>query len=241
MEKFGLDFIKQNNQRIRASFTSHQPRYVPPAETKEDKGAVNEDERRFLAAVEMGQYKIYLSEVYKNVSFSGYKGNKVARYLESNGYIKLIEIIKGKGVSKFPILLGPAYEILNLPEKKFYGKGAGYEHVIWQHLIAEHFLDYKPIIESNKNNKFIDVAVKQNDRLIGIEIAMTSVNEKVNVIKDIQQAGVDFVIVGCKDQKVLGEVKGMVSSLDEYLKQKVAVYLLSEVIKKNLEELLNRK
>ena len=140
MEKFGLDFIKQNNQRILASFTSRQPRYVPVTGTKEKHDEINEDERRFLAAVEIGQYKLTITEIYKQLNkWSAYKGTKIVKSLESKRFIKLIEIIKGRGLSKFPILLEPAYKILNLPEKKFYGKGAGYEHLVWQHLLSEHF------------------------------------------------------------------------------------------------------
>lgn len=241
MEEFGLDFIKENNQRILAGFPSYQPRYVHENREMVSKNELNVDERRFLAAVELHQFKLTITDIYKQLGFSAYKGTRVVKDLEKRELIKIIDIVKGKGVSKYPALLEPAYKLLNLPEKKFQGKGCGYEHLTWQHLIAEHFSEVNLTIELNKNGKCIDVGIQHDNKLIAFEVAMTSAHEKENIIKDIEQARADLVVIGCKDERVMKEVKEITTSLGEHMRQKVAIYLLSQIIKMDLKSLLGGK
>lgn len=238
MNKINNEFVKQNNARILAGFTI-QPRYKPEftEAKKQSKEKLTADDRRLLMAINIYQYKFTLTQIAEVVGFSACKSTRLFKALEQAEMIKVVRLVKGKGVSKYPVLLEPAYRLLNLEEKKFYGKGAGYEHVIWQHLIAEHFKEYRPEIELNKVGKFIDVAVEQEGRLITIEVAMTSVNEKVNVEKDFNLAKADKVIVACKDSKVLEEVKQIISEMVEGVRQKTAVYLFSEILKKDLRDL----
>jgi len=200
---------------------------------------IKEDERKWLFIVYINQYKKTMTELFNLAGFSADKGTRVSRRCEGRGFTKTIEIVKGKGVSKYPVLLEQAYGLLNLEEKKFYGKGAGYEHVVWQHIIAEHFKEYKPVIELNRNGKFIDVALHYEEKLVAVEIAMTSVNERINVEKDLNQAGADFVIIGCKDFKVLEEVKQNLSGINENMRNKTTLCLLSEILKKDLCQIVN--
>lgn len=239
MDKTNNEFVKQNNARLLAGFRM-QPRYKPEftQAKKENKEKLTADERRLLMAIDIYQYKFTLTQIAEITGFSACKSTRLFKALEQAEMIKIVKIIKGKGTSKYPVLLEPAYRLLNLEEKKFYGKGAGYEHVIWQHIIAEHFKEYRPVIELNKAGKFIDVAIEREGRLIAIEVAMTSVNEKVNVEKDFNLAKADKVIVGCRDLKVLEEVKQIVSGMAEGIRQKVTVMLLSEILKNSLENLL---
>jgi hypothetical protein len=68
------------------------------------------------------------------------------------------------------------------------GNGAGQEHVLWQYQINEHFSVFNPTIERFRGGKYMDVAFETNDLFIAIEVAMTSVHEKVNIEKDFSMA-----------------------------------------------------
>lgn len=238
MNKINNEFVRENNARILASFKM-QPRYKPEftQAKKQDKEKLTADERRLLMAINIYQYKFTLTQIAEVVGFSASKSTRLFKALEQAEMIKVIKLVKGKGISKYPVLLESAYRLLNLEEKKFYGRGAGYEHVIWQHLIAEHFSDYKPVIELNKNGKFIDIAVEHEGRLIAIEVAMTSVHEKENIEKDFSKAKADFVIVACRHEKILKEVQEIVLQMPEQIRNKTEVCLLSELLRKKPDEL----
>ena len=78
---------------------------------------------------------------------------------------------------------------------KFEGKGCGYEHLIWQHILSGHFKERKAVIELNRGNKCIDVAFENEGRLIAMEVAITSAHEKENIEKNINLAKAGIVIV----------------------------------------------
>lgn len=231
------DVIKNNERQI-AEMPAIVPRCTPKKQESDSK-ETNSDGKEWLMAVNLNQYRRTLTEIHDIAGVSMCKGTKIAKKLEDSGMIKIVEVVKGKGVSKYPILLEPAYVLLGIEEKKFYGKGAGYEHIIWQHLIAEHFKEFKTEIELFKNSKFIDVAAQHEDRLIAIEVAMTSANEKANIEKDINPARADFVLVACRDKKVLQEVEAIIKELSEDLKSRTRAFLLSKILILNLEELTN--
>jgi hypothetical protein len=239
MNGINNDFVRENNARILESFAM-QPRYKPEFTElrKKDREKLTADERRLLMAVDVYQYKFTKTQIAEVVGFSACKSTRLFKTLEQAEMIKIVSIVKGKGISKYPVLLEQAYNLLNLEEKKFYGKGAGYEHVVWQFLIAEHFSEFKPAIELNKAGKFIDVAVEREKKLIAIEVAMTSVNEKINVEKDFAVAEADRVIVACRDLKVLEEVRQIIFGMEEGIRQKTEARLLSEVLRMDLKDLL---
>ena len=241
------ELIMQNNARILSGF-SFQPRYRPEYK-QEKKGSeqghndeikLNVDERRFLMCVYTYQYKATLTEIYGIIGFSASKGTRIVKKLEKNLMIKIFSVIKGKGVSKYPVLLSEAYKLLNVEERKFEGKGCGYEHLIWQHILAGHFKEHKAVIELNRGNKCIDVAFEYQGRLIAIEVAMTSVHEKENIEKDVNLAKSDIVIIGCRDNKVLNEVNAIISELNDDLKGKVRAFILSRILSMDLEELIRQ-
>lgn len=237
-EPMSKDEVYSHAENILEGFSKPVPRIRE--DIKEEKPLVSSNEKEFLMAVYLNQYRKTLTEIHDIAGFSACKGTKIAKRLEGAGMIKIIEIVKGKGVSKFPILLEQAYKMLNIEQKSFYGKGAGYEHLVWQNLIADHFKEHKPEIELNKFGKFIDVAVEHDGRLIAIEVAMSSANEKTNIEKDIGIARSDLVIIGCKDKKVKEEVMNVITGMPEEMRNKTTVLLLSEVLKSGVSELINR-
>lgn len=231
------EFVKQNNARILSAFKI-QPRYRQEFDQQQKKEKLSADERRLLMAIDIYQYKFTLTQIAEVAGFLACKSTKLFKALEKSGFIKIIGIVKGKGVSKFPVLLESAYKMLNIEEKSFYGKGAGYEHIVWQHLVAEHFKGHKAEIELNKFGKFIDVAIEHDGKLIAIEVAMTSVHEKENIERNFNIAKADFVIIGCKDKKVFEEVVKIIAEVQDEMRNKTTACLLSEILRRDLENLV---
>ncbi|MDD2731312.1 MAG: hypothetical protein PHW33_04305 [Candidatus Portnoybacteria bacterium] len=244
--KIDAEFIKKNNERILSAF-SFQERMIQQrcfAKKEEPKGKAVEgeiklsaDEGRFLMCVTTYLYKKTITEIYHEVGFSACKGTRISKKLEKDLLIKIIEIAKGKGVSKYPVLLEDAYKTLNIEEGKFEGKGCGYEHLIWQHILSEHFKEYKAGIELNRGDKCIDVGFEYEGKLVAIEVAMTSAHEKANIEKDIGMAKAGLVVIGCKDAKVLDEVNAIIKEMSEEVRLMVKTFMLSRVLSMGIEEI----
>ena len=141
----------------------------------------HENCKRFLMALYNCQYLKTLTEVCKIAGFSACTGSRIAKECVKKNFIKIIQVPFGRGRPKYPVILPEGYKLLGVQENIFNGKGASYEHTLYQHLIKEHFSEYKPIIELNRNGKFIDVAVETNEFLFALEVAMTAIHEKENI------------------------------------------------------------
>jgi len=239
------DFIKQNNLRILSGFT-FQPRYPHRSTQPKSKNSdtsktapLKDIYKQFLMIVNLYQYKVPMTEIYKVARLSAGVGTRVSQYCEKKNFIKVLQVKFGRGRPKYPVLLPEAYKALGIKEKKFYGKGAGHEHVLYQHLIARHFEDYKPIIELNKNDKFIDLGFYYQEQLICFEVAMTSTNEKINIEKDFTKANASLVVVACLDKKVRTKVQEYLFEIPELLRNKTRVVLLSELLGSKPDEFIN--
>ena len=236
-----LDAINEKSCVIKNLLSKVKKRKQPEKKTEKepDKGGVNDKVKEFLMAVNIYQYKKTLTEIYKLAGFAAGTGSRIANDCEKKNLVKIVQVKFGRGRPRYPVLLPEAYEVLGIQEKKFYGKGAGYEHILYQYLIAEHLSDYKPVIELNRNNKFIDVGIVTNELLVCIEVAMTSAHEKENIEKDISKAKADFVIVACRDKKVLKEVHAIILEMPEQFRNKTEAYLISEILSKNADEIFD--
>ncbi len=236
-----IDQINKNDDLIRYFLSQIKPKAEPEVKDKQEQEepTVSNKMKEWLMAVYHHQYKKTLTEIYKLAGFAAGTGSRVAKKSETMNLVKMIGIDFKKGNPRYPILLSEAYKILDIEEKNFFGKGAGNEHVLYQHLIAKHFSEFKPKIELYKKGKHIDVAIETNEQLIAIEVAMTSTNEKANIEKDIIKARADFVIVACRNQKVREDVQRLVSEMSDQIQKKAKVLLVSELLNKGLEDVLN--
>lgn len=231
-------FIAENNKRIMRLFT-FQPRHVPEKKVKPEFG---EDDYRFLSLLCAQPYKLMLTEAFTKVELSAGKGERIRNKLEEKKLIQVIEVFKGRGGKKtYPVLLAEGYKLLNMDEPKFEGKGCGYEHLLYQHLIKEHFIEFSPVIELIRGNKSLDIGIELNGKLITIEVAMTASHEKINLEKDVQMAQAHCVVIGCKDEKVKEQVIKEISSLSDEIRSRATVCRLSEVFKIKLEELIKKE
>lgn len=240
--------IAENNALILSQLPDIQPRYSPKKQSDEKTSKtsrsstnnISDDLKTFLMAVNLYQYKKPSSEISNLAGFSAGTGSRILQECEKKNLVKTIALGFGKGNPKYPVLLPDGYNMIGIGEKKFYGKGAGYQHVLYQHLIAQHFEDYKPVIELNRGGKFIDVAIEINQKLICIEVAMTSTHEKENIERDFSLAKAEFVLVGCRDENVQMKVQAILLDLPPEYRTKTHVCLISEILKKKPDEFVTK-
>lgn len=192
----------------------------------------------FLKTIYFYQFQKTLIEIYKNASLSTATGSRINKKAVEKNFIKVIKTNLKRGKPKYPFLLDEGYKAIDKPNKYFYAKGAGPEHFLYQNLIAEHLKEFNPVIELNKNGKFIDVGIQTKNRLIAIEVAVSPVNEKENIEKDIQKAGAYLVVVTCVDKKVMEKVREIVDELPGDLRERTKILLISELLKEKGEELV---
>lgn len=171
-------------------------------------------------------------------------GSRINSDCVKKNLIKIIEISIGKGrPKKYPVLLPDSYKLLGIEEKKFFGKGAGHEHILYQHLIAEHFKKYNPKNELYRGGKHIDIGIETNDKLIAVEVEMTPDHAIENITKDIEKAKANFVIVACKDSKIFKEVQINIIALQNDFRNRTEIILISKLLNINAGEaidLMNR-
>ena len=227
-----LDLINQKDEFI--SYLLNNVKHTKKINEDKKKKAcsrkIDDNVRNFLMAVNFHQFKLTLTKIVKQCGFSAGTGSRIVKFCEKQDLIKIVQLMSLRGRPKFPVLTKEGYKVLGIEEKKFYGKGAGLEHVLIQNLIAEHFKKYKPAIELNVKDKFIDVGIQIEGFLIAFEVAMTSVHERVNIEKDFK-VGADYVTVVCKDKKVQKQVLENIRNLPEEIINKTKVCLVAEVLK----------
>ncbi|MBN2368810.1 ATP-binding protein [Candidatus Woesearchaeota archaeon] len=162
---------------------------------------------------------------------SASKGTDLVKELDKKKLIKIIEINVG-GRGQNPKLLAfedEGFEAIEMPRKNKIHK-SNFEHSFWQDRISKHFSkEYKTYTEKNIRGKHIDVAVETEKGIIAIEVAMTPVYEKNNIIKDLE-AGCEKVIIGCRDNNVLEEVNKIIENLEDREATRTRAYLLPEIL-----------
>lgn len=245
------DLVILNNRRLLLNYKI-QPRFKPTCAVQGEqsnqssesnptlpKKEIDSRTHDFLMAANLHQYKTTLTEIYKLANLTAGTGSRIAKSCEKKNLIKIIKVSFGRGRPRYPVLLPEAYSLLGAKEKRFYGKGAGQEHVLYQHLIAKHFSKFEPVIELNRSDKFLDVGIEYNEKLIAIEVAMTAANEQQNIEKDILKAKADFVVVVCKDSKVQGQVEKIVSKMPSNLSCKTKVCLIGDILKVDPDQIVD--
>lgn len=203
-------------------------------ENKELQVELQADDKTFLIDIYNRPF-ISITERFESLELTAGKGSRLINRLLNTGLIEKIEInLGGRGGStKFLALTKKGFELIELPIKQGFSRGGGFEHTFWQFAIAKHLrkiTDSKVSMEKNLKGKFIDIVVELQDKLIAIEIQIDASHTKENIEKDIA-SGCNLVLIGCKDKKVQKQVKAIIESLKEDIKNKVKVYLLPELLK----------
>lgn len=228
-----VDELNKNDRILQDFLASVKFRENHPIKTKE-KEATDNKVKEWLIAVYQHQFKKAITEIAQIIGLPNSTCSRLNKTSVNMNLVKIIQV----GKSRYPILTKKAYKLIGLKEKKFFGKGAGKEHILFQHLISEKFKDLKPTIELYRGGKHIDVAFEYHDKLYAIEIELTSSHIKENIIKDIEMAKCDFVIVACKDGKVMQKAKSMISDLPNEMKTRTELFKTTELLKARADEIL---
>ena len=177
---------------------------------------------------------------------SASKGTRIVKKLERKGLVKKHRInVTGErgGISVFLELTNEAYKVLGYQPKKGIGIGAGFEHGFWQHHISEALRSIKEIetvtIEGMINDKAVDVLLVLDNEKMGVEVAMSAVNEMNNIKKDIEH-GCSCVFVACKNKDVLADVSRLTKSLESNIKGRVRLCLVQKVTDNVKEYIYNQ-
>jgi len=189
---------------------------------------------------------VSIKERYDTLKLSASKGDRIADSLVRKGLCRKHKINLGYrgGMTTFLELTREGYEAIGVPVREHLSRGGGFEHDLWISKISEHLKalrsDWVVSVEKQLKGKFIDIMIEFQNKIIGLEVALTPVHEKTNLEKDFGQCACDYVIVACKDDKVLKEVKKIAQDLNEEKRSKVGVCLLHELLRcKSLDEILN--
>jgi len=241
-----LDEMNAEDETIRSLLKRVKPRevqkkrFVKVLQTGEEQRAqikkisdpdnITDKMKEWLAIVNIHQYRKSLVEINEAAGIPNSTGSRLNDKAEQ---MKLIEMINF-GNRKYPILLDKGYAALGVEPKNFYGKGAGRKHVLMQYLIAGHFQDYHPVIEKEIMRKSVDVVIQYNGSVVAVEVAMTSVNERQNIEKDIA-ANVDGLIIACDTGKLRQEVKQIIS---DFPGQKIMAITAAELLRKDPRQII---
>jgi hypothetical protein len=188
---------------------------------------------------------VSIKERYDTLKLSASKGDRIADSLVRKGLCRKHKINLGYrgGMATFLELTTEGYEAIGMPVREHLSRGGGFEHDLWIGKISEHLKalrsDWVVSVEKQLKGKSIDIMIEFQNKIIGLEVALTAVHEKINLQKDFGQCGCDYVIVACKNDKVLKEVKKEAETLNDEEKNKVTLCLLHELLKcKSLNEIL---
>ena len=107
-----------------------------------------------------------------------------------------------------------------------------------QQLAARHLREYKPTIELNRKDKFIDIGIALTPHLIGIEIEITPAHIKENLTKDFSVAQIDFLYVCSLNKKVKTKADEILSELSDEIKSATRVCLISEFLNTKPSDLI---
>jgi len=252
--------VKENNERIlgprkktaerKESEEAHDTAVKEEQQKKEehdkqDQTEPKSEETAFLWDIYNRPY-VSIKDRYDTLKLSGSKGDRIADSLIRKKLCKKHKINLGYrgGMATFLELTTEGYEVIGMLPREHLSRGGGFEHDLWIYKITEHLKslrnDWEISIEKQLKGKFMDVTIELQNQLIGLEVALSAIHEKINVEKDFLQAGCDCVIIGCKNDKVLKEIKGTAQTLNEERRKRVAVCLLYELLRcKSLGEILN--
>jgi len=246
------DMVNENNRRLLRSSEWEcfliKDGYVRTTPVVEDEiEEIDEVERAILFDIHNRPF-IGSVERFSSIGIASGTGSRLCDSLVERGLLRAHEInLSGRGhKTKCHELTKKAYQVLDVRSKLRYGKGAGFLHKLVQYKIAESLktiIDIEKVtIEETLQDKAIDVlAITTDGKRIGIEAAMTSINELVNLRKDLK-AECDYVIVACKNKYIIEEVVKFTASLSDEEKSRVMVCMIYQLLQcKTLGEIFSLK
>lgn len=171
---------------------------------------LSDDEKVFLEFVSQHP-GMFVTKIYKELGLSGYKGDKLKASLIEKGLIVQEETRDGIGgrLAKTLTLTGKSASVIK--EASLTGKG-GDSHKYLQKTLKEQaeLLGWKAIIEDRipRSLQSVDVGLTKDDVRIAIEVCSTTKSgQEVQNIRKCLDAGYDYVVSVCSDDKQLASLK----------------------------------
>ncbi len=153
---------------------------------------------------------MFITQIYKKLGLSGYKGDRLKKSLIEKELIKQEETRQGdKGrLAKVLLLTDKGSAVL----KKFAAGKGGDSHRQLQAILKEQaeLFGWKGIIEERigKSLESVDVVLKRDEIKVAVEISDTSRTDyEISNIRKCLEAGYDYVVAVCSDEKFLALLK----------------------------------
>ena len=201
---------------------------LPPQSSQEP----SKDEVIFLRYISQHPRR-FVTQIYKELRLSGYKGDKLKESLIEKGLIcqkDTREGLRGR-LAKVLVLTEKGHLIL---KKLSPGKG-GEAHKHRQMMIKEQAkaLGWEAVVEEKIPHSLesVDVGLRKDDMRVAVEISSASKPEQeVANIRKCLDASYDYVISVSDDEKSLEAIKGLVrKTLTFKEKERVRFYLYGEI------------
>lgn len=147
--------------------------------------------RDFLIHIEKHPH-MNVTETYRSLGLSAYKGNKVQKDLVENGYLE--ENRMGKSIYLMLTEKGRASIGSEAPKERGRGKA---EHRLYQEKIKAYYegLGYSAYIEKDRYGKAIDVLVMKSGSLVAYEVELHDTDHIIENIKRDFAVEVDEVVI----------------------------------------------
>jgi excisionase family DNA binding protein len=154
---------------------------------------------------------MFITQIYKTLQLSGYKGDKIKERLIEQGMIIQEETRAGKKGRLAKVLTLTDKGSLMLKKSPMAGKG-GFSHKQLQMMFKEQaeLYGWKAKIEERIPGSIesVDVGLKKDDVRVAIEVsATTRAEQEVQNIRKCLEAGYDYIICVSNDENKLASIK----------------------------------
>jgi excisionase family DNA binding protein len=171
---------------------------------------LTDEEKSFLEFIHQNP-GMFVTQIYSALQLSGYKGDKLKGSLIEKGLIVQEETRQGLRGRLAKILVLTDKGISTLKKLSPPGKGGEF-HKHFQMMFREQaeLFGWKATIEERipKSLESVDVGLRKDDMRVAIEISSTSrVEQEIQNIRKCLDAGYDYVLSICDDEKSLQSIK----------------------------------
>ena len=178
--------------------------------TRRDASEISPDEKGFLEFVSQNP-NMFVTQIYKSLQLSGYKGDKLKESLIEKGLIVQEETRKGVGGRLANLLVLTAKGAASVKGSPLVGKG-GEIHQQLQQMVKEQaeLFGWKAVIEERipRTLESVDLGLKKDDVRAAIEICSTTKpDQEIQNIRKCLDAGYDYVVSVSPDEKNLAAIK----------------------------------
>lgn len=168
------------------------------------------EEKSFIEFVSKNS-GMFITQIYKGLGLSGYKGDKIKSALVEKGLIRQEETREGSGGRLAKVLFLTDKGVSELEKLRQPGKG-GDIHRQLQAMLKEQaeLFGWKGSVEKRipKSLESVDIELKKDDVKVAVEISDTSKAEyEVSNIGKCLSAGYDYIISVCPEEKQLSRIK----------------------------------